>query len=167
MFHCSDRQKNSTTGADAAGKYQLAGIHELYMRSKPSHHAVQQPVYRPRKALNIIRITPRSSAHYNAILYGKIVLGQYRNSIFSSIVDVFGHLLANFAYWTMHKRTRKALNIIRITPRSSAHYNAILYNKIVLAQYRTHGFLFLCASSAFLDTNRDFVHFCVLLCIVQ
>ena len=109
MFHCSDRQKNSTTGADAAGKYQLAGIHELYMRSKPSHHAVQQPVYRPRKALNIIRITPRSSAHYNAILY----------------------------------------------------------NKIVLAQYRTHGFLFLCASSAFLDTNRDFVHFCVLLCIVQ
>ena len=27
----------------------------------------------------------RSSAHYNAILYGKIVLGQYRNSIFSRL----------------------------------------------------------------------------------
>ena len=46
--------------------------------------------YRPRKALNIIRITPRSSALYNAILYGKIVLAQYRTQGFSTLMRVVG-----------------------------------------------------------------------------
>ena len=45
---------------------------------------------RPRKALNIIRITPRSSALYNAILYGKIVLAQYRTQGFSTLMRVVG-----------------------------------------------------------------------------
>ena len=49
-----------------------------------------QPVYRPREALNIIRITPRSSALYNAILYGKIVLAQYRTQGFSTLMRVVG-----------------------------------------------------------------------------
>ena len=44
---------------------------------------------RPRKALNIIRITPRSSALY-AILYGKIVLAQYRTQGFSTLMRVVG-----------------------------------------------------------------------------
>ena len=45
-----------------------------------------------------------------------------------------------YHYTTIYYRPREALNIIRITPRSSALYNAILYGKIVLAQYRTQGF---------------------------
>ena len=47
-------------------------------------------MYRPRKALNIIRITPRSSALYNAILNGKIVLAQYRTQGFSTLMRVVG-----------------------------------------------------------------------------
>ena len=42
--------------------------------------------YRPREALNIIRI---SSALYNAILYG-IVLAQYRTQGFSTLMRVVG-----------------------------------------------------------------------------
>ena len=38
----------------------------------------------------IIRITPRSSAFYNAILYGKIVLAQYRTQGFSTLMRVVG-----------------------------------------------------------------------------
>ena len=43
-------------------------------------------LYRPRKALNIICITPRLLAPHSAILYGKIVLAQYRTQGFSSLM---------------------------------------------------------------------------------
>ena len=51
---------------------------------------LERRLYRPREALNIIRITPRSSALYNAILYGKIVLAQYRTQGFSTLMRVVG-----------------------------------------------------------------------------
>ena len=50
--------------------------------------------YRQGKALFVAICFLFDGCHF----YGKIVLGQYRNSIFSRVVGVFGHFLANLAF---------------------------------------------------------------------